>query len=174
MQVGAEIRRGRKLHRRALRSADASLAGRKRALELPHRGELPAFNRPGNQPSGNHDFDGQARPQGGRVDWGADEVPTTTTQGLVTYSSGDFGTVLVGATATRTITATVSGAPITFISSTSPAAPFAKTADNCAGTTVPVGGNCTFTVTYTPTSGTTSNGSFTVTDDASGSRRRSP
>ncbi|MEK7426485.1 MAG: hypothetical protein AAB131_21880, partial [Actinomycetota bacterium] len=111
-----------------------------------------------------HDFDNEGRPPE-QPDWGADEVPYLL-GGVVDYSSGAFGGVLIGTTATLTITATVSVAPVTFFSSTDPAAPFAKTADTCAGTTVPVGGTCTFTVTFSPTSGTTSSGSFDVFNDA--------
>jgi hypothetical protein len=111
-----------------------------------------------------HDFDNEIRPSS-QPDWGADEVPLPL-QGVVSYSSGAFGGVLIGTTSTLTITATVSVAPVTFTSSTDPAAPFAKIADTCSGTTVPVGGTCTFTVTYSPTSGITSSGSFTVTNDA--------
>lgn len=119
-----------------------------------------------------HDFDGDARPQGGAVDRGADEVSqAATTPGTVAFnSSGAFGNVVFLTTETRTIIATVSGGPVTFVSSTNPAAPFAKTADTCSGTTVPTGGTCTFTVTYTqPLLPVTNNGSFTVTSNATGS-----
>lgn len=119
-----------------------------------------------------HDFDGDARPQGAAVDRGADEVTqATTTPGTVAFnSSGAFGNVVFLTTETRTIIATVSGGPVTFVSSTNPAAPFAKTADTCSGTTVPTGGTCTFTVTYTqPLFPVTNNGSFTVTSNATGS-----
>jgi hypothetical protein len=118
----------------------------------------------------NNDFDNQARSAGLAVDRGADELaPSSPQPGTVVFSSGAFGNVSVNTTKTLTITATVSVASVAFSSSTSPAAPFAKTTDTCAGTTVPIGGTCTFTVTYTPTAATTSTGSFTVTSNAVGS-----
>jgi len=123
----------------------------------------------------NRDFDGQGRPWGGIVDRGADEIasgsppPPPPPRGMVAYSPGAFGIVPIGTTATLTITATVSVEPVTFTSSTDPAAPFARTGDTCAATTVAVGGTCAFTVTYTPTGVGPSNGSFAVTSDAQGS-----
>ena len=115
-----------------------------------------------------HDFDNEVRPQGA-VDRGADEVVGPAVPGTVEFSSGAFGNVSVNTTATRTITATVSVAPVAFASSTNPAVPFAKTADNCSGNTVAVGGTCTFTLTYSPTTNATSTGSFTVTHNGTGS-----
>jgi len=98
------------------------------------------------------DFDNQARPSGAGFDIGADEVSSTPgTGGIVTYSSGAFGGVNLNQTATITVTATVTGAPVTFVSSGFPSAPFAKTADTCSGLTILNGATCSFTVTYTPT-----------------------
>jgi len=111
-----------------------------------------------------YDFDKESRPPS-QPDWGADEVPNPL-MGVVSYSSGAFGNVLVDTTATMTITATVSVAPVTFISSTDPVAPFAKIADNCAGLTLNPGETCTFEVSFSPTMGITSSGSFDVTSDA--------
>ena len=105
--------------------------------------------------------DAQGSPQ--TVDLSGTGVPQ------VTYSSGAFGDVTVGTTATLTITATVSGQPVTFTSATLPAAPFGITADTCSSTTVPVGGSCSFTVSYSPTTAGANSGSFTVTSDAQGS-----
>jgi hypothetical protein len=123
----------------------------------------PAIDNPGNQPSGanvDHDFDDDTRPGGSRVDWGADEYyPAGTTEppatGMVTYdvdpNSVDFGNVPVGTTAELTITATITGATVTFGPSTGPSAPFAKTADTCSGNIVT--DSCSFTVTFTPING---------------------
>jgi hypothetical protein len=51
----------------------------------------PAINRSGNQPSNgfpfNHDFDNQGRPQGARVDWGADEVAAAAPPAVPTLTS---------------------------------------------------------------------------------------
>ncbi len=113
-----------------------------------------------------YDFDNGDRPSGAAYDIGADEFVTTAgTGGIVTYSSGDFGNVLFNETATLTIIASVSEAPVTFVSSSNPASPFAKTADTCSGTTVSVGGNCSFTVTYTPTNDLQSFANIAVEND---------
>ena len=138
----------------------------------------PAIDRTGNQPTGTnvgHDFDDQVRPNGPRVDVGADEYYPVgmppgepPAPGSVAYSSGAFGAVPIGSTATRIITATVSGNSVTFNGSTSPAAPFARTVDNCNGQTVTNGNTCSFTVTYSPTAVAADAGSFTVNNNGDG------
>ena len=127
------------------------------------------------------DFDGENRPQSTvdsiYVDRGADEVldgesyMPPTGQGTVAYTSGAFGEVLLTDTATLTLTAVVSDAPVLFASpavTTDPAAPFAYDSDTCSGETVAIGATCTITMTYTPTVSGTDSGSFVVANDSLG------
>ncbi len=114
----------------------------------------------------NSDFDNEVRPMGQGIDRGADEYTEALPPvGLVVYSAADFGEVFTNQTATLTVTATVSGADVTFGQSTDPLSPFAKTADTCSNTTVVVGGTCEFTVTYTPTIVATDAGTIEVPID---------
>jgi hypothetical protein len=79
--------------------------------------------------------------------------------------------VPVNSTASLTITATVDGAspaPVAFASSSSPAAPFAKTGDTCSGNTVVAGGSCSFTVEYSPTVVGAATDSLTINNDGDG------
>ncbi|PHS17138.1 MAG: hypothetical protein COA86_10815 [Kangiella sp.] len=98
------------------------------------------------------DFDNQPRPSGTGFDIGADEVSSAPgIGGTVTYTSGAFGNVDLNQTASITVTASVTGAPVTFVSSSNLTAPFAKTADTCSGLVIANGSTCSYTVTYTPT-----------------------
>lgn len=124
----------------------------------------------GNNVNVSTDFDGERRPQGGRVDRGADELFAGDVAS-VAFSAGEFGIVAEGSTETLTIFATVDGDfPVEFTSSTDPAAPFAKLAGNtCDGQTIAVGASCSYTVTFTPDAAGDFEGSFEVTHDAPGS-----
>ena len=124
------------------------------------------------------DFDGETRPltsvDSAYVDRGADEVLDNVTYvpgagpGTVAYSSGAFGAVLLNTPTDLVITATVSGADVTFGAAPAAlAAPFALSGDTCSGTVVAAGAVCSYTVTYTPTTEGAHSGSFEVTSDAS-------
>lgn len=112
------------------------------------------------------DFDGERRPQNGRLDRGADELFTGDVAS-VAFSSGEFGVVAEGSTATMTITATAGGFPVEFFSSTDPVSPFAKLGGNtCDGNTIAVGDSCAYTVSFSPDAAGDFDGSFEVSHDA--------
>ena len=128
----------------------------------------PAINRPGNQPSGlnvNHDFDNQTRPQGPRVDVGADEVaavappptltsiaPTSGAQGAINLSVTLTGTNLTGATAVN-----VSGTGVTCGVTGSTPTTVAASCNITAGAAIAVR-----TVSVTTPGGTSGTVNFTV------------
>jgi hypothetical protein len=88
----------------------------------------------------------------------------------VSLSAGtlSFGTQIVNSTsAAQTVTLTNSGtAPLTLTSIT-PTAPFAQT--NTCGASLPAGGICSITVTFTPTTAGNASGSVTLVDNAGNS-----
>jgi hypothetical protein len=117
------------------------------------------------------DFDKQPRPMGSGFDIGADEfVSTDLVGGSIAYSSGVFGNVNINEAGTVVIIATVSGAPVVFTTSSNPSAPFSKIGDTCSGSTIPIGGSCTLTISYSPTvDGVATTDLFVANNSASGS-----
>jgi FtsP/CotA-like multicopper oxidase with cupredoxin domain len=124
-----------------------------------------------------HDFDNQIRPQGPRVDLGADEVPA----GTVTFTSASFGTLTGGTLAfgtqpngnySSTVTLTIGGAPVVFgtltVTNTSGTA-FSKGADTCQGQTILAGGTCTVTINFNGNGNNSKSGTLTVNDNGNGS-----
>jgi hypothetical protein len=78
-----------------------------------------------------------------------------------------FANQNVGSTsAAQTLTLSNTGIGALIISSLTVTGDFAQT-NNC-GTSVAVGGNCTFSVTFTPTAGGTRTGSMLISDNSSG------
>jgi glucose/arabinose dehydrogenase len=87
----------------------------------------------------------------------------TTAQLAVSPNPVAFGSVAVGTTATRAVTVSNTGtAPLTISSTTAPAAPFGVSGLPATGTTVAPGASVAASVTYTPTTATTSSGTLTV------------
>jgi hypothetical protein len=130
-----------------------------------------------------HDFDNQGRPQGPRVDLGADEVAAVAPppQGTVTFTSASFGTLSGGTLAfgnlangnySSTVTLTIGGAaPVTFGTLTvtnSSGSGFTKGADTCSGQTVAVGGTCTVTINFNGNANSQKTGTLTVPDNGAG------
>ena len=145
----------------------------------------PAINRVGLQPSGlnvDHDFDNQQRPNGPRVDWGADEfgAVVTTPPGSVAFQSASQGTLSGGTLAfgsrngivTSTLTLVISGGPVQFGSVTvdggSPTR-FLELGGTCQNQTVADGGTCTVVIRFNATSNTPRTGGLTVNHNGPGS-----
>jgi hypothetical protein len=99
--------------------------------------------------------------------------PTTTTapvtpQGQLSVSptSFNFGTVLIGSSATESVTVSNSGSGSLTISNVSLAGPGLAATGVSTGTTLAVGQSATLTVTFTPAAAGTSTGSVTFTSNA--------
>ena len=83
-------------------------------------------------------------------------------------TSLSFGSVPIGTTSqSKTVTLRNSGTATLNVASIAVSDEFAET--NTCGAIVAVGGSCTISVTFTPTTGGTHSGKLTITDDASGS-----
>jgi hypothetical protein len=115
-------------------------------------------------PSFGHDIDGDARPQSGAYDIGADEIAAT--KASLNPSSLSFTGVLGSTIAPQTVTVTNGGPGAVTVGPITVTAPFAVAAGGagaCTATTVlAVNTSCTIQVVYTPTSATASIGSLTV------------
>ncbi len=87
---------------------------------------------------------------------------------ISTPTAINFGSVVVGQSATRTVTLSNNGSATTNISAITATAPYTV---NLTGTTLALAPNTstTFTVTYTPTGGGTANGSVSIASNAPGS-----
>jgi hypothetical protein len=117
------------------------------------------------------DYFGAPRKMDGAVDIGAVEfVPPA---GTITYSSGDFGNVSLGAKKQLGIVASVTNFPVDFTFSALPATAngrFSIVTDGCAGTTVNPGSTCTITVQFAPgNSAGPATGTLQVSDDGTNS-----
>jgi hypothetical protein len=111
-----------------------------------------AYNTGSSNGAPNHDIDGDARPQAGIYDKGADEyVAPAIAIGSVTGGPLNFGSVAVGATsASQTLTLHNTGtASLTGISVAPSVAQFARSGGTCS-TTLAANAICTITVTFTP------------------------
>ncbi len=127
----------------------------------------PAIDSGDPEDAPDEDYDNQPRPMGAGFDIGADEYTSTALLGgKVSYSSGDFGEVDLTLTETIVITASISDAPVSFTSSSNPAAPFAKIADTCTGNTIAVGDTCSFTLTFSPVDTGISDGALFVENNS--------
>jgi len=108
---------------------------------------------------------GVARPQDGNADGTAvSDIGAYEREGAVvpkpdisvSPTSLDFGDVLIGQSSEQTVTVANNGTgelTLGTIASADPLAqPFAIVSDGCSGGTIPLGGSCTFTVRFAPTS----------------------
>ena len=87
--------------------------------------------------------------------------------GLSATSVTFAGQTVNTTSAAQTITLSNPGSSAVNVSSIAAGAPFAQT--NTCGTSVAAGGNCTISVTFTPTATGTQAGAVTITDNATGS-----
>jgi hypothetical protein len=79
----------------------------------------------------------------------------------------NFGSQTTGTTSTaQTVTVSNSGSTAAAVSSVTITGDFSQT--NTCGTSIPAGGSCTVTVTFSPTAAGTRSGTLTVNTDASG------
>ena len=77
--------------------------------------------------------------------------------------NGSLGSVLVGESASTTITVSNSGnAALTISSITGVSAPFSLSNDSCSNTSVAAGGDCTLNVNFTPTTAVSANATLTI------------
>jgi hypothetical protein len=146
----------------------------------------PAINRTGAQPSGanvNHDFDDQLRPNGPRVDWGADEYVAGSTPlptGTPSFQSASLGNLSGGALAfgnvgntSSTLTLLVSDNPVQFgsvVVGNTNKNRFSYGSGTCQNSTVPAGGTCTVVVNFNGNGGAAgSTGTLTVNHNGAGS-----
>ncbi len=124
-----------------------------------------------------YDLAGSARPQSGSEDAGAYlfssiTVGTGNPTASLSPTSVDFGNQSVNLTSTpRIITlSNGSGSPLSISAvSITGAGTSAFVESNSCGSSVPAGGSCSFSVTFTPASATTYGASLSVADNASGS-----
>jgi subtilisin family serine protease len=78
-------------------------------------------------------------------------------------TSIEFGEVIVGANAERTVTIQNDGnANLVIGTVTPPSSPFQMIGDNCSGKTLPFGTSCTFTIRFSPTSAGLLNSNFSI------------
>jgi hypothetical protein len=149
-------------------------------------GNSPARDRnpSGPFPGVSHDLDNQGRPQGPRVDLGADEVwpVAPALQGTVTFTSATLGTLAGGTlafgsqngTVSSIVSLTIGGtASVTFgtlVVSNTPGTGnrFSKGADTCSGTTRSPGATCTVAINFNATGNTLRTGTLTVPDNGVG------
>jgi hypothetical protein len=98
-------------------------------------------------------------------------APPVVAQGelSVNPTSFNFGSVLIGSSITESITVSNSGSGSLTISNVSLAGPGLAATGVSKGTTLAAGQNATLTVTFTPASAGTSNGSVTFTSNAANS-----
>ncbi len=86
---------------------------------------------------------------------------------VVTVSGGDFGSVTVGATATRTVTLTNDGnAPLVISTLALADGPFSIVGGTCADATLAAGATCAVELTYHPTAAGSHTASLTVNHNA--------
>ena len=151
----------------------------------------PAINHLGGTPSpggvnADHDFDNQVRPNGSRVDWGADEYAAASTPpgpaGTPSFQSATLGNLNGGALAfgnvgntSSTLTLLVSGNPVQFgsvdVSNTNNNRFGENNSGTCQNSTVPAGGTCTVVVNFNGSGplAAGSTGTLTVNHNGAGS-----
>src|SRR5579864_199649 len=86
---------------------------------------------------------------------------------IATFKAGAGGTTVGATSAAQTLTLTNTGTAALSISSIVPSGDFGQT--NTCGSLVAIGGNCTISVTFTPTATGTRTGTITFTDNAANS-----
>lgn len=114
------------------------------------------------------DYDGNSRPQFAVYDIGAFELATVAPQASLSPSSLTFSAQAVGSSSPPQVVTLANGGSATLnISSITISGDYSKT--TTCGATVSVGGTCTISVTFSPTTTGTRTGTLTVNSDAASS-----